>query len=290
MGRNTTGEPHMFDQAAELRNLVSQAARDKSRMLGACPRLVVFSGGKGGVGVSTLAIHIAMALVDQGLRVVLVDADLYRADIAPLCNLPERGHVGDILSARRDIHEVLERGPGGILVVPGVWAPDHEIPFSQHAQHRLVKQIQSLGRHADIVLTDVGSASVDAVHRFWLAADEVVLVTTPDSVSVMDCYATIKTALGCGAAPEAVRLIINKAASQAEADEVFHRIEQSARRFLQRQVTSLGYLPNDAAAIRTLVERTSIVMTAPNGPIAEALQAMAAILAAATVGTNKSAA
>ncbi|MFW6170762.1 MAG: MinD/ParA family ATP-binding protein, partial [Planctomycetota bacterium] len=98
----------MLDQAAELRNLVSQTARDTSQRAGFVPRLVVFSGGKGGVGVSTLAINIAVALVDQGLRVVLVDADLYRADIAPLCNLPERGHVGDILSARRDIHEVLE--------------------------------------------------------------------------------------------------------------------------------------------------------------------------------------
>ncbi len=163
-----------------------------------------------------MAINIAIALVDQGLRVVLVDADLYRADIAPLCNLPERGHVGDILSARRDIHEVLERGPGGILVVPGVWAPDHEIPFSQHAQHRFVRQIQSLGRHADMVLMDVGSASAEAVHRFWYAADEVVLVTTPDSVSVMDCYATVKAAIRHGAAPDLVRLIVNKATSADE--------------------------------------------------------------------------
>ena len=259
-------------------------------MAGICPRLVVFSGGKGGVGVSTLAIHIAIALVDQGLRVVLVDADLYRADIAPLCKLPERGHVGDILSARRDIHEVLERGPGGILVVPGVWAPDHEIPFSQHAQHRLVKQIQSLGRHADIVLMDVGSAAADTVHRFWLAADEVVLVTTPDSVSVMDCYATIKTALGCGAAPEAVRLIVNKAADKAEADDVFRRIEQSTHRFLQRHITSLGYIPHDLAAVCAPLDKTPAAMTAPNGPITEALQAMAAVLVSATVGANKTAA
>ncbi len=122
----------MVDQAAELRNLVSQASRDTHTPCGPRPRLVVFSGGKGGVGVTTLAINVAISLVDQGLRVVLVDADLYRADVATLCQLPERGHVGDILSARRDIHEVLERGPGGILVVPGVWAPDHEIPFSHH--------------------------------------------------------------------------------------------------------------------------------------------------------------
>ena len=280
----------MFDQAAELRNLVTRAARDNTRSGGTRPRLVVFTGGKGGVGVSTLAIHIAMALVDQGLRVVLVDADLYRADIAPLCNLPERGHVGDILTARRDIHEVLERGPGGILVVPGVWAPDYEIPFSQHAQHRLVKQIQSLGRHADMVLIDVGSASADAVHRFWLAADEIVLVTTPDNVSVMDCYATMKTALGSGAAPQAVRLIVNKAASQSEARDVFQRIEQSTRRFLQRQITWLGQLPDDPQAIQTSIDITATTASATAAPATKALQAMAGVLIAATLDTNKAAA
>ncbi len=272
----------MLDQAAELRNLVTQAARDQARKIGTSPRFVVFSGGKGGVGVSTLAIHISIALVDQGLRVVLVDADLYRADIAPLCHLPERGHVGDILAARRDIHEVLERGPGGILVVPGVWAPDHEIPFSQHAQHRLVKQIQSLGRHADMVLMDVGSASAEAVHRFWLAADEVVLVTTPDHVSVMDCYATIKTALQGGAAPEAVRLIVNKATNRAEADDVFRRIEQSVRRFLQRNVASLGSVPYDPEGISLLLSQTSREVTAVSHPITEALQMIASLLTSST--------
>ena len=66
----------MLDQAAELRSLVSQAARNKVQPVGNHPRLIVFSGGKGGVGVSTLAINISISLVDHGLRVVLVDADL----------------------------------------------------------------------------------------------------------------------------------------------------------------------------------------------------------------------
>ncbi len=280
----------MLDQAAELRNLVSQTARHKPLPTGPCPRLVVFSGGKGGVGVSTLAINIAISLVDQGLRIVLVDADLYRADIAPLCNLPERGHVGDILSARRDIHEVLERGPGGILVVPGVWAPDHEIPFSQHAQHRFLKQIQSLGRHADMVLMDVGSASAETVHRFWYAADEVVLVTTPDSVSVMDCYATVKAAIGSGAAPEGIRLIVNKTSSAEEAVDVHHRIEQSAQRFLGRQLPALGSVPHDPCVVQAMAEKTPEVLTAPTSPIASSLHAMASALVAGTPLGNKTAA
>jgi flagellar biosynthesis protein FlhG len=242
------------------------------------------------VGVSTLAIQVAIALVDQGLRVVLVDADLYRADIAPLCNLPERGHVGDILSARRDIHEVLERGPGGILVVPGVWAPDHEIPFSQHAQHRFWRQVQSLGRHADMVLMDVGSASAPTTHRFWLAADAVVLITTPDSVSVMDCYATFKSAVNQGMAPADVHLIVNKAASAEEAAEVFQRIENSARRFLGRGVHSLGFVPTEPGIDQVMREKGPTALTAGTSPLATSLQAIATALLGVPARGNKTAA
>lgn len=275
----------MLDQAAELRSLVSQTAREKFPPAGVVPRLVVFSGGKGGVGVSTLAVNIAMALVDRGLRVVLVDADLYRADIAPLCNLPERGHIGDILSARRDIHEVLERGPGGVLVVPGVWAPDHKIPFSQHAQHRFLKQIKSLGRHADMVLMDVGSASVETVHRFWGAADDVVLVTTPESVAVMDCYATVKAALGSGVVPRQLRLIVNKCAGGEQARDVYGRMEQSAERFLGQRILSLGSVPYDASLAGAMEEGAveghgPAIPGESETPVASSLRRLAAALVA----------
>ena len=113
----------MVDQATELRKLVSQADRDPADEAGRVPRLLVLSGGKGGVGVTTLAVNLSVALSRRGNRVVLVDADLYRADVATLCGLEERGNVADVLSARRDIHEVLQRGPAGIQVVPGLWAP-----------------------------------------------------------------------------------------------------------------------------------------------------------------------
>jgi flagellar biosynthesis protein FlhG len=280
----------MGDQAAELRNLVSQAVRDVAPSAGPRPRLIVFTGGKGGVGVTTLAVNLAISLVDQGLRVVLVDADLYRADVATMCRLPERGHVGDILSARRDIHEVLERGPGGVLVVPGVWAPDHEIPFSQHAQHRLLRQIYSLGRHADLVLIDVGCASVEAVQRFWHSGDEVVLVTTPDAVSVMDCYATLKSALASGAAPETIRLIVNQIQSPSQASDVHRRIDQSARRFLQRTVGLLGSVPLDPVAARGAFRTQPLVLEAPASAAAKAIGNLSATLTVARIPETRAAA
>ncbi|MCU0960309.1 MAG: P-loop NTPase [Pirellulaceae bacterium] len=280
----------MVDQAAELRNLMSQSSRRPDVPPGLRPAIVLLAGGKGGVGVTTLAVNMAMSLVDLGLRVVLVDADLYRADVATVCQLPERGHVGDILAARRDIHEVLERGPRGILVVPGIWSPDRDIPFSQHAQHRLVRQIQSLGRHADMVLIDVGSAAAEAVQRFWLAADEIVLVTTPDAVSVMDCYATLKSALAGGAVPDTVRLIVNKLQEAGQAEDVHQRIDQSARRFLQRTLGFLGSVVQDPQVAQATGLSGPLLLGRADGVAGPSIQAMAAALAASHVHAARAAA
>ncbi len=272
----------MLDQAAELRNLVLQVSRGGGGSSLRGPRMVVFTGGKGGVGATTLAVNTSVALVNQGLRVVLVDVDMVRADVAALCNLPERGNVGDILSARRDIHEVLERGPGGIQIVPGVWAPDHEIPFTERSQKRLLKQIESLGRHVDIVLVDAGSGSSDTVRHFWLAADEVAIVTTSDSVAIMDSYATIKTIVGGGADPRMIHLIVNNA-DLPEATGVFQRISQSCRRFLARETGFLGCVPRDDGVIAAAQLAEPLVLAAPESATARAYQSIAAALVSAGV-------
>lgn len=229
----------MSDQATELRKLVLRSAREISASAGPPTRLVVMTGGKGGVGVTTLSVQLAMALAEQGSRVVLVDADLQRADVASLCGLPEQRNVADVLTSRSDIHEVLVRGPGGILVVPGLWAPGSASAFTEASQLRLIKQLRQLGRHADIVLIDVGSGSHDVVRRFWQAANNVVMVTTPDPVAVMDCYATIKSMLS-GENSDALRLIVNRVASTAVAEDVYQRIQQSCRRFMGVSLNYLG--------------------------------------------------
>lgn len=232
----------MSDQATELRKLVLRSARESSAHAGPQPRLVVISGGKGGVGATTLSVQLSIALAEQGSRVVLVDADLRRADVALLCGLQEQRSVADVLTSRSDIHEVLVRGPSGVLVVPGLWAPGSTASFSETTQLRLIKQLRLLGRHADIVLLDVGCGSPEVLRRFWQAANDIIMVTTPDSVSVMDCYATIKTVLA-GEQTDSLRVIVNRAASAAVADDVHQRINQSCQRFLGVSITPFGHAP-----------------------------------------------
>jgi flagellar biosynthesis protein FlhG len=268
----------MLDQASELRNLVRRAARERRLSAGPVPHLLAVTGGRRGVGVTTVAIHLSMALVDQGLRVVLVDADLCHPDVFSYCRLKERVGVGDILAARRDIHEVLQRGPGGILVVPGDVEPKSNEILTQRAQERLLKQIQSLGRHADVVLIDIGSTTTPILQRFWFAAHDILLVTTPDAASVMDCYATVKTLLGQGADPEAVRLIVNRTDNEQKAEDVFRRLAQSSAHFLEREITWLG-------AVEGLASTPPQEMSEPRSPSCELSSPPVAINSTSTLGS-----
>ena len=65
---------------------------------------------------------------------------------------PSGASVIDVLSGRRSIHEVLLRGPVGVLVVPGVWAAGGNIDCSATAQQRLIDQLRGLAVHADVVV------------------------------------------------------------------------------------------------------------------------------------------
>ena len=74
----------MIDQATELRKLVLRAMREQPIITGPPPRLIVLTGGKSGVGVTTIAVNLSVALAEQGSRVVIVDADMHRSDGASL--------------------------------------------------------------------------------------------------------------------------------------------------------------------------------------------------------------
>jgi flagellar biosynthesis protein FlhG len=234
----------MLDQASQLRKLMWCSVREPPSDPARGPRVVVLSGGKGGVGVTTLAVHLSVALAYRSVPVVLVDANLYRADVAALCGVTERGSVADVLAARREIHEVLVRGPAGVLVLPGLWAPGTPAEYTAAAQERLLRQFQTLGPHAQVVVLDAGNGGSAVVRRFWAAADDVLLVTTPDAVSVMDSYATIKCLATREQRPP-LQLLVNQAEGPHVVEDVHRRIDMSCQRFLGFGVGICGGVPPD---------------------------------------------
>ncbi len=184
----------MIDQANDLRKLVMQAAENRPDGLPERVPMLLVSGGKGGVGTTTVAVNVAVAAAQRGLRAVLIDADPDRADVQSLCRLRDRYTVSDVLSGRRTLGEALQPGPAGVFVLPGAWAVADLADASESSQVRLLDQFAALGPRADVVVIDGGNGLHPFTRRLWRSCAEVVLVATPEPSAVLDAYAAIKVA------------------------------------------------------------------------------------------------
>jgi len=243
----------MLDQAAELRKLVLRSVREPTPDGSPPPQQLVICGAAVGVGVTTLSVNLAVALSGQGCRVVLVDADCHRADVAVLCGLTPSAGIGDVLAARRDIHEVLQPGPGGIQVVVGSEWAGHSSTWSEVAQQRLLRQLARLGRHADLIILDAGSGGHEVMRRYWRAANQVLLVTTPETLTQSESCAGLLRRV-CKERPVWLRLLVNRVSDQSVAKEIQRAAEVASEDLRQWNLDLLGCVPSDpeiAAAGRT---------------------------------------
>lgn len=232
----------MIDQAVELRKLVQRAAECAAGDFGPAPRLLVLSGAQAGAGTTTLAVHLALCLAQSHPRPVLVDADLFHADVASRCRCPVRESIADVLSGRRDLATALQPGPAGIQVLPGPRPPAQSADYNAGAQQRLLRQLRQLGKATAFVVLDAGSSGREASRRFWQAADDILLIATSDAASLVNAYATVKH-LAADSVHAPIRLVVNRVADAKLAEDIHQRLASSCRRFLGRQVELLGTVP-----------------------------------------------
>lgn len=257
------------DQADELRQLVRQRALMAGQGGPLVPLLVV-AGGKGGVGTTTVAANLAIALARQGRRSVFVDCDLDHGGNAALGQHPERGSVVDVLAGRRTVHEVLERGPSGIQVLSGAWASGEVVDASAAAQQRFIDDVQSLGPHVEVAVVDAGSSRSALARRLWSSAAATLVVTTSEANAIMESYAAIKVLL----APQshsAVHTLVNREDVAETAADVQARIGEACRKFLGLQSVAAGNIPTGERE----GEQESVLIFSPRSEAARAMDRVA---------------
>ncbi|NQU26571.1 MAG: P-loop NTPase [Candidatus Nealsonbacteria bacterium] len=208
---------------------------------GVRPAIVVVTGGKGGIGTTTVAVNLAAAAAQAGTRTVLLDADLHGGDAAMLCGLPERYTLADVLAGRRTMAETLQPGPCRLQVLAGVWGYEQPLDNSDDAGRRLLEQLETISSQIDLAVLDAGNGCDGMLVRLARAAEAVLMVTTAQTPSVLGSYASIKALVRHGVAGP-LHVLANRTASAAVAGDVHARLAEAARRLLGVELHQAGHL------------------------------------------------
>ena len=242
------GEVVIQDQASRLRQWVRQYASAEAGVGGRMPRLVVFLGGRTGVGVTTLAMNLAAAFGACRMRTVLLDCDLGRADATRRCGLRTRETLADVVSAGRTLADVLQPTPAGFYLAPGIGPGEKLLGDPRYSWQRILEGFRSLAGWADMVLVDLGTQLTPWTRTLWRAGDCRLIVTTPDQHVLMDTYAAIKLlTTQVGLAP--IQVVVNQASGPPEAQEVYERLARTCLRFLALPVSLAGFVPVDFSLV-----------------------------------------
>lgn len=261
------------DQAQGLRDRV--APRDPAPPL----RVIAVTSGKGGVGKTHISANLAVLAARAGRRVLLVDADLGLANADLVLGICPTHHLGHLLEGAATAEQVLTEGPRGVRVLGASSGIQSLTRLTDAQKLTLVSAFEALDRRFDLVLVDCGAGIGDNVVFFAGAAQEALLVVSPEPTSLSDAYATVKV-LSQQAGVKRFGVIANQAAD-FQGRDVFRRLTQVTGQFLDARLAYLGAIPRDEDLPRAGRVQQPLVELYPRSHASRALQALCEALLAA---------
>jgi pilus assembly protein CpaE len=254
----------------DLMTRVSQVRKDfEAQQTSTSTRVLSVFAPKGGVGKTTIAFNLAVALGQHGQRTVLIDGSLQFGDLRSLLKVPvDAPSILDLPTdriAESDLGDVLWRDPSGIDIL---LAPPR-IEMAEMLTSRDVDKVLSLLRrvYACIVI-DMSSAVNDINLAFLDASDAIVEIVTYDSTTIHNTVAMADTFRSIGYPASKVRYLVNRADSSGGIDPL--DLERALGRVPEHQVQSDGRL-----VVQSNNEGVPFVLASPDAGISQDLMRVA---------------
>ena len=238
-------------------------------------RVMSISSGKGGVGKSNVVVNLAIAFDQLDQRVLIMDADLGLANIDVLLGITPKYNIGHVLEGRKRLEEVLVDGPGRIRIMPACSGIQEMTRLTDEQKLIFLEVMDELEPDIDVLLIDVAAGISDSVLYFNLAAQEKIIVVTPEPTSLTDAYALIKV-LYTRHGERHFRVLANSAKDEREGKAIFAQISKVADHFLDGlSLDYIGTIPQDPHVPKAVLQQRPLMEAFPDTPAARAFAALA---------------
>ncbi len=235
------------------------------------PIVLSVTSGKGGVGKTNLSVNIASQLAKKGKKVLLLDADLGLANVDVILGITPQKNLFHLFQNEATLEEIIFPTPYGFSILPAASGVNEILKLSAGQKMTLLDSIDALEDSLDYLIADTGAGIHDSVLYFNIAAQERIVVLTPEPTSLTDAYALIKV-LNTKHDINSFRVLINMAASSKQAKEVYTRLSAACDHFLDNvSLDFLGFIPKDSLLRKSVLMQKPFSLLYPDAPATKAL-------------------
>lgn len=253
----------VLDQASGLR-----------RMKKSMVKVIAVTGGKGGVGKTNVTLNTAIAMAEQGKRVLVLDADLGLANVDVMLGLRVERNLSHVLSGQCDLEDVLVEGPSGIKIVPATSGTKNMVELSPAEHAGLIRAFSSLQGDYDVLLVDTAAGISDMVLSFARAAQDVMVVVCDEPTSITDAYALIKI-LSREHGVFKFKIIANMVRTMREGQVLYNKLTKVTDRFLDVALELAAIVPFDENLRLAVRKQQPFVKAYPKSPASLAIKTLA---------------
>jgi flagellar biosynthesis protein FlhG len=254
------------DQAAQLRATTG-------RMPDGLPQLpaLAVTGGKGGIGKTCIAVHLAVQFAQLGLKPLLVDLDLGLANADVLLGVSAGATLAEVALDAARIESVIVPTPWGVDLAPAASGREEMSRLGSDQLRRLFHSLAGLAPRYDLLVLDTAAGIGREVLAAVRAARVSLVATTPDPAAIADAYALVKVVEAQEPGRD-LRLVVNQATTD-EGTRTAGRLRQVATQYLRRDLPCLGLIPSDPRLAEAVRRRK--LLTDATTPAGLALRALA---------------
>ncbi|GMO21542.1 MAG: MinD/ParA family protein [Termitinemataceae bacterium] len=267
----------MEDQAEKLREMMKKEGPAQEKPLRSRDskktRIITVASGKGGVGKTNMSVNMALAYARLGKKVIVMDADLGLANVNVMLKMIPKWNLYHVIRKQKTMKEILVETEYGISIVAGASGFSKIANLTDDERQNFIDELNTLS-NADIIIIDTSAGVSSNVLDFIAAADDVVIVTTPEPTAITDAYGIVKIIAteidNCK--DLGLKLVVNRAHNVAEAKKVADRMTNIAGQFLNINLEYLGFIYDDITVSQAVLRQRPFMVEAPRSKAAQCIQ------------------
>ncbi|KLO24876.1 MULTISPECIES: MinD/ParA family ATP-binding protein [unclassified Marinitoga] len=252
------------DQAENLRKTFSKNQT----------KIILVTGGKGGVGKSIIAVNTAVNLAKMNKKVLIFDTDAGFANASILLGVSPSVSIKDYFDKRLTLDECIIKTPYGIkLLSTGMDIKDW-ISFQKNFTRKAIEEFFNIAKEHDYVIIDVSAGYNENLKPFYIAADNILLVTTPEPTAIVNAYTVVK-ALSILEVDGIVDVVINMIRKKSEANTAEQVLRKTIKEYLFKDIRHVFYISFDHIVHDSVKSQTPISSFKPSSNVANDLMNIA---------------